>query len=169
MLERSLRNGVLFVLAWVALVTCLCGWCASVGGMLAWVGCFRMQREWGGWCANVVGVSVVLTWVACYYYCSCYYWNTILKEKMLNVYLWNKNQKMFQIDLNSGLKEEPDLKSRCCFTLFELVMPGYMSYLYIYIHQICLDMCNFVNLHEYAWNIKCLNKPELLRCLNLLA
>ena len=24
---------------WVALVMCLCGWCASVGGMLAWVGC----------------------------------------------------------------------------------------------------------------------------------
>ena len=39
---------------------------------------------------------------------------------------------MFQIDLNSDLKEEPDLKSRCCFTLFEPVMPGYMPYLYIY-------------------------------------
>ena len=55
---------------------------------------------------------------------------------------------MFQIDLNSDLKEEPDLKSRCCFTLFELVMPGYMRYLYIY--QIYLDMCNYVNLPEYA-------------------
>ena len=41
-------------------------------------------------------------------------------------------QKMFQIDLNSDLKKEPDLKSRCCFTLIELVMPGYMSYLYTY-------------------------------------
>ena len=29
-----------------------------------------------------------------------------------------KNKKMFQIDLNSDLKGEPDLKSRCCFTLF---------------------------------------------------
>ena len=67
---------------------------------------------------------------------------------MLNAYLRNKNQKMFQINLNSDLKEEPDLKSRCCFTLFELVMPGYMRYLYIY--QICLDMCNYVNLPEYA-------------------
>ena len=55
---------------------------------------------------------------------------------------------MFQIDLNSDLKEEPDLKSRCCFTLFEPVMPGNMPYLYIY--QICLDMCNYVNLPEYA-------------------
>ena len=39
---------------------------------------------------------------------------------------------MFQTDLNSDLKEEPDLKSRCCFTLFEPVMPRYMSYLYVY-------------------------------------
>ena len=117
-------GGVAGVRTWVALVTCLCGWCASMGCMLAWVGCLRMQHERGGWCANVVGVSVVLTWVACYYYCCCYYWNTILKEKMLNVYLWNKNQKMFQIDLNSDLKKEPDFKSRCSFTLFEQAMPG---------------------------------------------
>ena len=27
--------------------------------------------------------------------------------KMLNVYFWNKNEKIFQIDLNSDLKEEP--------------------------------------------------------------
>ena len=31
---------------------------------------------------------------------------------------------MFLIDLKSNLKEEPDLKSSCCFTLFESVMPG---------------------------------------------
>ena len=39
MKEISLRNGVLFVLAWVA---CLRGWCASVGGVggvLVWVAC----------------------------------------------------------------------------------------------------------------------------------
>ena len=38
----SLRNGVLFVLAWVARVACLRGWRASVGGVggvLAWVVC----------------------------------------------------------------------------------------------------------------------------------
>ena len=39
---------------------------------------------------------------------------------MLNVYFWNKNKKMFQIDMNSDLKEEPDLN----FILFELVTPG---------------------------------------------
>ena len=38
----SLRNGVLFVLAWVAWVVCLRGWSASVGdvgGVLTWVAC----------------------------------------------------------------------------------------------------------------------------------
>ena len=38
--------------------------------------------------------------------------------------LWNKNEKMFQIDLDSDLKEEPDLKGRCWFTLFRPVMKG---------------------------------------------
>ena len=35
---------------------------------------------------------------------------------------------MFVIDLNSDLKEEPNLKSSCCITLFEPVMPdpGYV-------------------------------------------
>ena len=49
-LHLSLRNGVLYVLAWVA---CLRGWRASVrgvGGVLAWVTCQR------GWCACVGGV-----------------------------------------------------------------------------------------------------------------
>ena len=27
--------------------------------------------------------------------------------KMLNVYFWNKNEKIFQIDLSIDLKEEP--------------------------------------------------------------
>ena len=35
-----------------------------------------------------------------------------------------KTKKMFQIDLNRDLKEEPDLKSRCCFALFEPAMSG---------------------------------------------
>ena len=50
---HSLRNGVLFVLAWVAWVVCLRGWRASVcgvGGVLAWV-----------------------AWVACHCYFYCYY------------------------------------------------------------------------------------------------
>ena len=40
---------------------------------------------------------------------------------MLNVYFRNKNEKMFQIDFNSDLKEKPDLKSRFWFTLFKPV------------------------------------------------
>ena len=40
--QVSLRNGVLFVLAWVAWVACLCEWHASmgdVGDVLVWVAC----------------------------------------------------------------------------------------------------------------------------------
>ena len=33
---------------------------------------------------------------------------------MLNVYFWN-NEKMFEIDLNSDLREKPDLKSRLLY------------------------------------------------------
>ena len=43
---------------------------------------------------------------------------------MLNAYIQTKIKKVFQIDLNSDLKGEPDLKSRFCFTLFEPVMAG---------------------------------------------
>ena len=38
---------------------------------------------------------------------------------------FEKNEKkMFQIDLDSDLREEPDLMSRCWFTLFGPVMQG---------------------------------------------
>ena len=47
-----------------------------------------------------------------------------MKKKILNVYFRNRNEKRFQVDLNSDLKEESDLKSRFWFTLFELVIPG---------------------------------------------
>ena len=52
----SLRNGVLYVLAWVA---CLREWCASMGGMggmlawVMWVACLC------GWHASV------LAWMTC--------------------------------------------------------------------------------------------------------
>ena len=62
-------------------------------------------------------------------------------------------KKSLQIDLNSDLKQ-PDLKSKCCFTLFEPVMPG--SWL-----------CLISNVDKYAsmcltlW--MCLNMREILR------
>ena len=71
---------------------------------------------------------------------------------MLYVYFWNKNEKkMFQIDLNSDLKEKPDLKSSCfCHNL--LFKPECV--------QIFLDKynqeCNFLNM---------LNMRETLRAL----
>ena len=47
------------------------------------------------------------------------------EEKKLNVsHFCNKNEKMFQIVLNSGLREDPDLKIWCWFRLFEPVMSG---------------------------------------------
>ena len=52
-LRSSLRNGVLYVLVWVA---CLLGWCASVGGVddvLAWVTCLYGLH---GWCTSEGGV-----------------------------------------------------------------------------------------------------------------
>ena len=63
---------------------------------------------------------------------------------------------MFQIDMKSDLKEEPVIKRKCSFTLFEKLMPG---------SWICLNS----NVGEYAsiyvtlW--MCLNIPETL-CLN---
>ena len=57
------------------------------------------------------GVGVVLTLVACYYYCYC-----TLKKKILNVNFY-KNEEMFKTDLNSDSKKGPDLKSRYYFAL----------------------------------------------------
>ena len=76
----------------------------------------------------------------------------------MNVYFSNENEKMFQIDLNSDLKEEPDLKSRCWFTLFGPVMQRFWICLsllkYTEFGQIFLDKCNqkcnFVNMPEYT-------------------
>ena len=71
-------------------------------------------------------------------------------EKILNVYFWNKSKIMFQIDLNSDLNGQPDLKSRCCFTLLEQVMPG---------SWICLNP-NLVNIPRYATLWICMNMRE---------
>ena len=54
---------------------------------------------------------------------------------------------MFQIDLKNDLKEDPDLKGRCCITLLEPVMLNMPE---SQCGQMCLGMCNFVNMPEYA-------------------
>ena len=73
---------------------------------------------------------------------------------MLSVNFY-KNEKMFEIDLNSDLKREPDLNSRYCFTLLWTDRnPNVGKYA-----SIC--MCNFVNMPEYTWNITWLNKLGL--------
>ena len=42
----------------------------GAGGVLASVTC---QRGWHGWRTCVDGVLAWVEWVACYYYCYCYY------------------------------------------------------------------------------------------------
>ena len=66
---------------------------------MAWVVCL------GGWCTCLGGVLACVAWVA-------------------PVSFETKMKKMFQIVLDSDLKEEPDFKSRCRFTLFRPVMQG---------------------------------------------
>ena len=146
---NSMKDIIRTILIWVwemACLSCWRGWRASVG---SWVACLR------GWRASVCsvdGVSGVLTWVACYYYCYCYYWNTTLKKKMLSVNV--KSEKMFQIDLNSDLKKEPHLK--CRYSLYITLNRSQSQR-----GQICLKMWNFVNMPEHTWNITCLNKLGL--------
>ena len=50
------------VLAWVTWVAYLCGWRASVGGMLTWL---------RGWHASVGDVPVWVMWVVCVYVFTC--------------------------------------------------------------------------------------------------
>ena len=64
---------------------------------------------------------------------------------MLNVYFWGRNEKMFQIDLNSDLKEELDLKSSCWFTKFGSVMQ---------VSWICLVLLKYCRM----WAIEILEK-----------
>ena len=125
------RAYVVGVLAWVARVVCYhrwCGCCSSLGCVpvsVVWVGWVACQRGWCEWCSNLSGMLILLLLLLLKY---------CLEKKNLNVYIWNKNEKMFQIDLNSDLKEEPDLKRRCCFMSFESVMPG---------SSICLNLLKY--------------------------
>ena len=57
---------------------------------------------------------------------------------------------MFQIDLKSDSKEEPDLKSSFCFTLLRTGNAKILNIPEFQCGQICLDMCNFLNTPEYA-------------------
>ena len=113
-----------------------------------------LQEELWGWgCASVCSVDWVgwvLAWVACYHYCYCYYWNTILKNKMLSVYFY-KNEKMFLIDLKCDLKKEPDLKSKCRLKLPEPVIPTFWIFLNHNVGEyasICVTLWIYLNMRE---------------------
>ena len=148
--KTSLRNGVLFVLAcvpWVVRLQVKRASFAGVGGVLAcvpWMGWVAHSRWWR---TSVGSILILLLLLLLKYYPE--------EKKMLNVYFWKKKRKrkeMFQIDLNSNLKEALDLKSRCCFTLFGQLMQV-SEYAWICWNipecgQIFLDMFNFVNMPE---------------------
>ena len=77
------------MLAWMAWVALLRGKGASmvgVGGvcdLLAWVVWVGLVVCLSLWHASADDMSGVLTWKACYYYCYCYYLNTILRNRVL--------------------------------------------------------------------------------------
>ena len=80
---------------------------------------------------------------------------------MLNVYFWNKNKNSVPSRSEQWFKRRAYLEEQSLLFIIWagnaiiLVMSEYQF------GQICLDMCNFVNMLKYAWNIMCLNKPEL--------
>ena len=81
------------------------------------------------------------------------------EEKICEFLVLKKKGKMSKTNLNSDLKEEPDLKS--CFTLFEPVMPGsWISLNLLKFPNVgkYASMCNVVNMPEYESSITCLNK-----------
>ena len=86
-----------------------------MGGVLAWAVYLHGKRASVGW---VGGVFTWLALVVCCYHWCCNYWNIVLRKKVSHVFFWNKNEKTFQLDSEKDLKEDPDLKSRCWFTLF---------------------------------------------------
>ena len=72
---------------------------------------YVLSREWSqkkvsAHGLKVIGVSDVLTWVACYYYCYCYYWSTdnlekkveclLLRQKWKNVSNTNRSEQWFK-------------------------------------------------------------------------
>ena len=74
-----------------------------------------------------------------------------------------QKSKMIQIDLNSGLKEEPVINLQLytiCKGNGRILNMSESQF-----RRIWLDICNFLNVPEYAWNITCLNNtmpPNLL-------
>ena len=72
---------------------------------------------------------------------------------MLNIYFWNENEKGFQ------RRSWPEKQ-----VLLYIIWTGNASILNMsepQFGQICIDVCNFVSIGEYAWNITCLNKPKI--------
>ena len=81
----------------------------GVGNFLAWEKCQHVWRGWHVWRASVCGELACVGWVRWMMFLVCF---------------GTKMKKRLQIDRNSDLKEEPDLKSSRWFTLLEPPMQG---------------------------------------------
>ena len=106
---------------------------------VVWVACLR------GWCAIIVVIVVieVLSWsenVECLLYKQK--WKTVpdRSEQWFKRRTWLEEQVLLYIFWTDNERILNMSETQC--------------------GQICLDMCNFVNICEYVWNITCLNKPE---------
>ena len=143
---RASVDGGLAWEAWVGWAVCLCGWHASVGGMI-------FIHAIHGWHVIVIIVIIeILFWRA-----KC--WMSTFETKMKNIP--NKFEQWF--------KRTTWLEGQVFgFSLFGPVMQGPWICLnilkYAQCAQIFLDTCNqecnFVNMPEYAWNITYLNKSK---------
>ena len=91
-----------------------------MGDVLVWLALVACLRGWHLSIGGMGGVLAWVTWVACL-------------------------RLMFQIDLKSDLKEEPDLKAGV-LTSYATILNMYKSQC----GQICLDICNFLNMPEYS-------------------
>ena len=84
-----------------------------VGGVFVWMACYRRWHEWH---ANMDDMLLLLLLILLKYY---------PEEQNTECLFLKQIEKIFQIDLNIDLKEEPDLRSRCWFTLFGPAMQGF--------------------------------------------
>ena len=110
---------------------------------------------------DVLDVDCVVTWMAYYYY-YCYYRDTILKneEKNTDCLLLKQKWKNVPNRPEQWFKRRTWLEGQVLLYIVWTCNAKVLNMSEPQCGQICLDLCNFVNMHEYSWNITCLNKPK---------
>ena len=129
--QRGWRSCAESIRVWLALeawVTCQrveLGQDGRMGGVFVLTAC---QCGWREWRANVGSMLLLLLLLLS----KCY-----PEEQNLKCLFLTQKEKMFQIDLENDLKKEPDLKSRCWFTLLGPVVQG---------SSICLNLLKYARM-----------------------